>query len=125
MALITLKEYAKKYGRSDATVRQKLYRGGFKTARKIGRQLFIDENEAYVDERVISGDYVGFREGYAGWKNAQRQRQQEPSPEAEQAARERETKARKTERLAKRKALLDTVRELGITVDEAITLIKK
>lgn len=125
MALITLKEYAKKYGRSDATVRQKLYRGGFKTARKIGRQLFIDENEAYVDERVISGDYVGFREGYAGWKKAQKQRRQEPSPEAEQEARERETKAQKTERLAKRKALLDTVRELGITVDEAINLIKR
>ena len=125
MALITLKEYAKKYGRSDATVRQKLYRGGFKTARKIGRQLFIDEDEAYVDERVISGEYVGFREGYAVWKKAQKQRQQEPSPDAEQAARERETKSRKTERLAKRKALLDKVRELGITVDEAISLIKR
>lgn len=125
MALITLKEYAKKYGRSDATVRQKLYRGGFKTARKIGRQLFIDEDEAYVDERIISGEYVGFREGYAGWKKAQKQRQQEPSHEAEQEARERETNAQKTERLAKRKALLDTVRELGITVDEAINLIKR
>lgn len=125
MALITLKEYAKKYGRSDATVRQKVYRGGFKTARKIGRQLFIDEDEAYVDERVISGEYVGFHEGYAGWKKAQKQRQQELSPEAEQAARERETKAKKTERLAKRKVLLDKVRELGITVDEAISLIKR
>ena len=68
---------------------------------------------------------VGFHEGYAGWKEIQAQRNQEPSPEAEQEARERETKARKTERLAKRKALLDTVRELGITVDEAINLIKR
>ena len=125
MALITLKEYAQRYGRSQATVRQKVYRGGFKSARKIGRQLFIDENEAYVDERVISGDYVGFREGYAGWKKVQKRRNQEPSPEAEQEARERETKAQKTERLAKRKALMDKVRELGITVDEAISLIKR
>lgn len=125
MALITLKEYAEKHGRSQITVRQKLYRGGFKTAQKIGRQYFIDENEPYIDERVISGNYVGFHEGYAGWKKAQKQRQQEQSPEAKQDARERETKAQKTERLAKRKALLDTVRELGITVDEAISLIKR
>lgn len=125
MALITLKEYADRCGRSLVTVRQKMYRGGFKTVRKIGRQYFIDENEPYIDERVISGKYVGFHEGYAGWKEIQAQRNQEPSPEAEQEARERETKARKTERLAKRKALLDTVRELGITVDEAINLIKR
>lgn len=125
MALITLKEYAERCGRSLVTVRQKMYRGGFKTACKIGRQYFIDENEPYIDERVITGDYVGFHEGYAGWKKVQEQRNQEPSPEAEQEAQERETKARKTERLAKRKALLDTVRELGITVDEAINLIKR
>lgn len=125
MALITLKEYAERCGRSLVTVRQKMYRGGLKTVRKIGRQYFIDENEPYIDERVISGKYVGFHEGYAEWKEIQAQRNQEPSPEAEQEARERETKARKIERLAKRKALLDTVRELGITVDEAINLIKR
>ena len=125
MALITVKEYAQRHNRSMVAVRQKMHRGGFKTACKIGRQYFIDENEPYIDERVITGDYVGFHEGYAGWKKVQKQRNQEPSPEAEQEAQERETKARKTERLAKRKALLDTVRELGITVDEAINLIKR
>ena len=125
MALITLKEYAKRCGRSLVTVRQKMHRGGFKTACKLGRQYFIDEDEPYIDERVTSGDYVGFHEGYAGWKKVQEQRQQEPSPEAAQAARERETEARKTERLEKRKALLDKVRELDITVDEAISLIKR
>ena len=60
MALITLKEYAERCGRSLVTVRQKMYRGGLKTVRKIGRQYFIDENEPYIDERVISGKYVGF-----------------------------------------------------------------
>ena len=125
MALITLKEYAERCGRKLVSVRQKMHRGGFKTARKIGRQYFIDEAEPYVDERIISGAYIGFHDGYAGWRKAQEQRRQEPSPEAEQAASERETKAQKSERLAKRKALLDTVRELGITVDEAINLIKR
>lgn len=125
MALITLNDYAAKYGRSPATVRQKVYRGGFKTAQKIGRQIFIDENEAYVDERITSGDYIGFTQGYAGWKKTQRRLKQEQSPAAIQAAAERETKAKRHERLEKRKAILDTVRELGISTDEAIDLIKK
>ena len=125
MALITLNDYAAKYGRSPATVRQKVYRGGFKTAQKIGRQIFIDENEPYVDERITSGDYIGFNQGYAGWKKTQRRLKQEQSPEAIQAAAERETKAQRHERLEKRKAILDTVRELGISTDEAIDLIKK
>ena len=36
-------------------------RGGFLTARKIGRQWFIDENEPYSDLRVKSGRYIGRR----------------------------------------------------------------
>ena len=125
MAMITLKDYAAKHGRALITVRQKVYRGGFKTARKIGRQFFIDENEPYVDERVTSGNYVGFREGYAGWKQIQKQRQQTPPPEVEQAAREEETRAKRRERLEKRAALLAACRELGVTVDEAVELMKK
>lgn len=57
MAKITLKEYALRHGRSPATVRQKAYRGGFTTVEKIGRDLWIDEDEPYNDERVTSGKY--------------------------------------------------------------------
>lgn len=48
---ITLKEYAERHGRALATVRQKAYRGGFKTARRVGRDWFIDEDEPMVDNR--------------------------------------------------------------------------
>lgn len=48
---ITLKEYAERHGRALATVRQKAYRGGFKTARRVGRDWFIDEDEPYTDRR--------------------------------------------------------------------------
>lgn len=45
---ITLKEYAFRHGRAPATVRQKVLRGGFKTAHKMGRDWLIDENEPYI-----------------------------------------------------------------------------
>lgn len=48
---ITLAEYARRHGRALATVRQKAYRGGFKTARRVGRDWFIDEDEPYTDRR--------------------------------------------------------------------------
>lgn len=51
MALISLNEYAEKHGRKPDTVRQKVLRGGFKTAEKHGRDWLIDEDEPYVDER--------------------------------------------------------------------------
>lgn len=49
--LIPLTEYAKKHQRAVATVRQKVLRGGFKTAQKIGRDWMIEEDEPYMDER--------------------------------------------------------------------------
>ena len=49
---ITLKEYAERHGRVLATVRQKAYRGGFKTARRVGRDWLIDEDEPYTDRRI-------------------------------------------------------------------------
>ena len=55
--LITLKEYANKYGRDPATVRQRVLRGGFDTAQKIGRDWLIDSEEPYSDNRVKSGKY--------------------------------------------------------------------
>ena len=60
--MITLKEYAARHGKALVTVRQKAVRGTFRTAKKIGRDWFIDENEPYVDTRIKSGKYVGFRD---------------------------------------------------------------
>lgn len=51
MELISLKEYAELYGVTPDTVRQKVLRGGFKSAQKIGRNWVIDKNEPYSDKR--------------------------------------------------------------------------
>lgn len=62
---ITLKEYAERHGRALATVRQKAYRGGFKTARRVGRDWFIDEDEPLVDNRrKLTAKDVFTREAY-------------------------------------------------------------
>lgn len=61
MSLISLAEYAEKHGRVLATVRQKVLRGGFKTARKIGRNWVIDSDEPYTDSRVKRGNCIGWR----------------------------------------------------------------
>ena len=56
MELISLKEYAEMYGVTPDTARQKVLRGGFKTARKIGRNWVIDKNEPYEDNRAKGGN---------------------------------------------------------------------
>ena len=61
---ISLGEYAKLHGKESSTVRQKALRGGFKTARKIGRNWMIDRNEPYTDKRITSGKYVDWRNKY-------------------------------------------------------------
>lgn len=62
---ITLTEYARRHGRALATVRQKAYRGGFKTARRVGRDWLIDEDEPLVDNRrKLSMSDVFTREAY-------------------------------------------------------------
>lgn len=48
---ISLAEYADTHGVTPDTVRQKVLRGGFKTARKIGRNWVMDKNEPYTDNR--------------------------------------------------------------------------
>lgn len=59
MELISLKEYAELHGVTPATVRQKVLRGGFKTARKIGGVWLIDKSEPYNDKRVtMSSDLM-------------------------------------------------------------------
>ncbi|MEG1433016.1 DNA-binding protein [Eubacterium sp.] len=57
MALISIQEYAQKNGKAQTTVRQKAAAGGFETARKIGRNWVIEEDEPYTDNRVKSGKY--------------------------------------------------------------------
>lgn len=61
MSMIPLKEYAERLGKNPQVVYQKAARGTFRTARKIGRDWFIDEHEPYQDARVRSGKYIGFR----------------------------------------------------------------
>ena len=51
MAYISLVEYAKKHGRTHATVYQKYQSGGFVTAKKVGRTVVIDEDEPYAMQR--------------------------------------------------------------------------
>lgn len=58
---ISLAEYAKMNGRNPASVRQKVLRGGFKTARKIGRSWLISKSEPYEDNRITSGKYRNWR----------------------------------------------------------------
>ena len=56
--LISLSDYAKLNGIDPATVRQRVLRGSYKTAKKIGRNWVIDKNEPHVDHRIKSGRYV-------------------------------------------------------------------
>ena len=46
--LISLSKYAAAHGKATISVRQKACRGGFKTAKKIGRNWVIDSEEPYV-----------------------------------------------------------------------------
>lgn len=49
--LISLPEWAEKHGISPCTARQRAIRGSFDTARKIGRNWVIDEDEELIDRR--------------------------------------------------------------------------
>lgn len=59
---ISLAEYSRRHGKDPRTVRYKAYSGGFKTARKIGRNWVIDKNEPYIDNRIKSGQYLKWRD---------------------------------------------------------------
>ncbi len=54
--LIPLAQYALEHGRSDISARQMAQRGGFRTARKIGRNWVIDRAEPYPDRRRRQSD---------------------------------------------------------------------
>lgn len=45
MSMITLTEWARRYGLDPSGPRRKAQRGGFKTAVKVGRDWLIDANE--------------------------------------------------------------------------------
>ena len=53
--LISLAEYARINGIDPATVRQRVNRGAYQSARKIGRNWVIDKNEPHVDHRFKAG----------------------------------------------------------------------
>lgn len=58
--LITVKDYAELHGVSPRTVRQKAQAGTLK-AHKIGENWLIDKDEPYIDNRIKSGKYIGWR----------------------------------------------------------------
>ena len=58
--LISLVEYAKIHGRDPATARQMALRGGFKTARKIGRNWVIEDSEPYPDRRKVNDEELDY-----------------------------------------------------------------
>ena len=62
--LISLVEYAEKHGKCQESARKMAQRGGFQTARKIGRNWVIDSEEPWPDRRVKTGEYIGWYEKY-------------------------------------------------------------
>lgn len=62
--LISLAEYAERHGKCQESARKMAQRGGFQTARKIGRNWVIEDSEPWPDRRVKSGAYVGWHEKY-------------------------------------------------------------
>jgi len=71
MALILLTEYAARHNKHTVSVLQMANRGSFQTAKKIGRQWFIEEDEEYPDRRIKSGKYID-------WKARPRSRKNKP-----------------------------------------------
>ena len=59
--LISLAEYAAKHGKAAVSARALAQRGGFQTAKKIGRNWVIDDAEPWPGRRVKSGQYKNWR----------------------------------------------------------------
>ena len=62
--LISLAEYAERHDKCQEAARKMAQRGGFETARKIGRNWVIDSEEPWPDRRVKTGEYIGWYEKY-------------------------------------------------------------
>jgi hypothetical protein len=97
MGMITLKEYAERLGKNPVVARQKAQRGTFQTARKIGRDWFIDEDEPYEDARIKTGDYIGFKYGYQYHKQRKAIKEARLAAEAAAAAAAAEATAQQQE----------------------------
>lgn len=50
-SFISVKEYAALHNVDTSTIRQRIARGCYSTAVKIGRDWFIDKNEPHIDHR--------------------------------------------------------------------------
>lgn len=61
MSMILLIDYSKQVGKDHSSVLKMVKTGKLKTAKKVGRQWFIDENEPYIDGRIKSGKYKNWR----------------------------------------------------------------
>lgn len=58
--MLSVKEYAELHGIRPESVTQRIRRGTT-SAVKIGRDWFIEADEPFLDARVRSGKYVGWR----------------------------------------------------------------
>ena len=58
---ISIAEYAALHGVSPQAIKKKCQRGGYSTAKKIGRNWIIDKTEPFVDHRIKSGKYRDWR----------------------------------------------------------------
>lgn len=60
--LASLAAYAAKNGKTESAARRMALRGSFQTARKIGRNWVIEDDEPWPDRRIKSGKYVKKKE---------------------------------------------------------------
>lgn len=65
MQMLTITQFAARIGKAPRSVRQKCQAGTLPGAVKIGRDWLIPENAPYPDQRIKSGQYVGWRKGSA------------------------------------------------------------
>ena len=86
MGLITLSEYAKKVGKNQGNISRKFRNGDFKTAFKVGKIVWIDEDEPLSDRRLINGRYVDYRKNLRAGRERKAQKFSGVSEESENTA---------------------------------------
>ena len=77
--MITLKEYAIRNGRNIRGTRNKACAGDFKTARKMGRDWIIDENELQAElcDLLFERDYTKIAEQLKEYRKSETQKKLE------------------------------------------------
>ena len=58
LGMISLPEYAARHGKDPSSARRMALRGGFETARKVGRDWLINSDEPWPDRRIKTGKYI-------------------------------------------------------------------